>query len=64
MEALELAYAYARRKKWEAKLLAAELSQMLSGSIGQPNVGAPTHQPTGGRIPGHQLLGEMGIRIQ
>jgi hypothetical protein len=53
---------YARRKEWEAKLLAGQLAQVMAAAMGANVTGAGA--PAGsGRVSPDVLLGQMGVRL-
>lgn len=50
---LQLASSWARRKKFEARLIAKELAQLFAGS----------GEGGSGKVPGHELLSMAGISL-
>jgi hypothetical protein len=71
-ETAELLLAYTRRRRFEAKLLAAELAGLLAPGMMMTHAAGGGRTSHSGQRGGHranhvhadQLLGEMGITIQ
>lgn len=53
---------YARRKSWEAKLLAGEIGQVMAKAM-SASMGGGGSQSGDGRISPDVMLGKMGVRL-